>query len=122
MFSYGRTANPTSLALPRATTQEVPTQCRAAHNAEDFWPTGPNGTSRQGGENPFTGTLCVVKQDFSAVEAAVRQSWSNGRLEDQINRLKALKRQMSGALAWNYLAPGFYRLPVLEITWPPATE
>jgi hypothetical protein len=26
-------------------------------------------------------------------------------VEGQINRLKALKRQMHGALAWNYFAP-----------------
>jgi len=49
----------------------------------------------------LTGKLCAVKQDLSEVEAALRQSWNNGPMEGQIDHLKALKRQMSGALAWN---------------------
>ena len=38
----------------------------------------------------------AVKQDLSAVEAAVTEKWSNGPVEGQINRLKALKRQIYG--------------------------
>jgi transposase len=38
----------------------------------------------------------TLKQDIGAVEAAVSQSWSNGPVEGQINRLKMLKRQMYG--------------------------
>lgn len=37
-----------------------------------------------------------LKQDLRAVEAAVRQIWSNGPIEGQVNRLKMLKRQMYG--------------------------
>lgn len=37
-----------------------------------------------------------LRSDFSAVEAALREPWSNGQTEGQINRLKTLKRQMYG--------------------------
>ena len=37
-----------------------------------------------------------LKQDLSAVEAAVSEPWSNGPVEGQLNRLKMLKRQMYG--------------------------
>jgi transposase len=38
----------------------------------------------------------TLKQDLSAVEAAVTTPWSNGPVEGHINRLKVLKRQMYG--------------------------
>src|SRR6266567_2748603 len=38
----------------------------------------------------------TVKQDLSAMEAAVTEPWSNGPVEGHINRLKMLKRQMYG--------------------------
>jgi transposase len=38
----------------------------------------------------------TLKQDLSAVEAAVSEPWSNGPVEGQLNRLKMLKRQMYG--------------------------
>ena len=38
----------------------------------------------------------TLKQDQSAVDAAVEQSWSNGPVEGHSNRLKTLKRQMYG--------------------------
>ena len=37
-----------------------------------------------------------LRSDYAAVAAALRESWSNGQTEGQINRLKALKRQMYG--------------------------
>jgi len=37
-----------------------------------------------------------LKQDLSAVEAAVSEPWSNGPVEGQLNRLKMLKRKMYG--------------------------
>jgi transposase len=40
--------------------------------------------------------VCTLKQDLSAVEAAVTQRWSNGPVEGHVNRLKMLKRQMYG--------------------------
>ena len=36
------------------------------------------------------------KKDLSAVIAAVETPWSNGQIEGQINRFKAIKRQMYG--------------------------
>ena len=57
----------------------------------------------------------TVKQDLSAVEAAVTESWSNGPVEGQINRLKALKRQMYGRAGVELLRARVLPLPVLEI-------
>jgi transposase len=37
-----------------------------------------------------------LRADAEAVAAALRESWSNGQTEGQINRLKTLKRQMYG--------------------------
>src|SRR3979411_1365035 len=37
-----------------------------------------------------------LRQDLGAVEGAVREPWSNGPVEGQINRLKMLRRQMYG--------------------------
>lgn len=37
-----------------------------------------------------------LRRDEAAVEAAVTESWSNGPVEGQVNRLKAIKRQMYG--------------------------
>ena len=37
-----------------------------------------------------------LRSDYTAVAAALREPWSNGQTEGQINRLKTLKRQMYG--------------------------
>ena len=37
-----------------------------------------------------------LRQDIDAVRNAIREPWSNGQTEGQINRLKALKRAMYG--------------------------
>ena len=37
-----------------------------------------------------------LKQDYTAVRAALEQPWSNGQTEGQVHRLKVLKRQMYG--------------------------
>jgi len=37
-----------------------------------------------------------LRRDEAAVAAALREPWSNGQTEGQINRLKTLKRQMYG--------------------------
>lgn len=37
-----------------------------------------------------------LRKDQAAVAAALREPWSNGQTEGQINRLKTLKRQMYG--------------------------
>jgi transposase len=58
----------------------------------------------------------TVRQDLSAVESAVTESWSNGPVEGQLNRLKALKRQMYGRAGVELLRARVLPLPVLEIT------
>jgi len=37
-----------------------------------------------------------VKRDYNAIRGALETVWSNGQTEDQVNRLKMLKRQMYG--------------------------
>jgi transposase len=37
-----------------------------------------------------------LQSDYSAVRAALANSWSNGQTEGQVNRLKFIKRQMYG--------------------------
>jgi transposase len=38
----------------------------------------------------------VMRRDIEAVGNAVREQWSNGQTEGQINKLKTLKRAMYG--------------------------
>jgi transposase len=57
----------------------------------------------------------TVKQDLKAVESAVTERWSNGPVEGQINRLKALKRQMYGRAGVELLRARVLPLPVVEI-------
>ena len=44
-----------------------------------------------------------LRRDFKAVIGAVETSWSNGQTEGQINRLKAIKRQMYGRAGFHLL-------------------
>ncbi|SMD12437.1 Transposase [Primorskyibacter flagellatus] len=44
-----------------------------------------------------------LRCDQAAVAAALRERWSNGQTEGQINRLKTLKRQMYGRANINLL-------------------
>jgi transposase len=37
-----------------------------------------------------------MRHDIDAVRTAIKESWSNGQTEGQINRLKTLKRAMYG--------------------------
>ncbi len=57
----------------------------------------------------------TVQQDIKAVESAVKEKWSNGPVEGQINRLKALKRQMYGRAGVELLRARVLPLPLLEI-------
>ncbi len=52
-----------------------------------------------------------LKQDQSAVEAAVEETWSNGPVEGQINRLKTIKRQMYGRAGFELLRARVLPLP-----------
>jgi hypothetical protein len=59
------------------------------------------------------GGIQTLKQDLSAMEAAVSEPWSNGPVEGQLNRLKLLKRQMYGRAGIELLALAYYPSPRL---------
>ncbi len=44
----------------------------------------------------FMNKASGIMQDLQAVKAALMYEWSQGQVEGQVNRLKFLKRQMSG--------------------------
>ena len=44
-----------------------------------------------------------IKQDYDAIENALRYEWSNGQVEGQVNRLKLIKRQMYGRANFDLL-------------------
>jgi transposase len=44
-----------------------------------------------------------LEQDRAAVEAALQYEWSNGQLEGQVNRIKAIKRAMFGRANFDLL-------------------
>jgi transposase len=44
-----------------------------------------------------------VRQDEAAVSAAIKEEWSNGQVEGQVNRLKVIKRQMYGRAGFQLL-------------------
>src|SRR5207248_5899039 len=44
-----------------------------------------------------------LEQDRVAIEAALREEWSNGQTEGQVHRLKLLKRQMYGRAKFDLL-------------------
>jgi len=54
------------------------------------------GQARKTGIHSLVRFVRTLKQDLSAVEAAVSEPWSNGPVEGQLNRLKMLKRQIYG--------------------------
>jgi transposase len=71
--------------------------------------------ARRAGIDSLVRFVRTVRQDLNAVESAVRESWSNGPVEGQINRLKALKRQMYERAGVELLRARVLPLPVLEI-------
>jgi transposase len=60
-------------------------------------------TAAQSGIGPLVRFAYGLRRDFKAVIAAVETSWSNGQTEGQINRLKAIKRQMYGRAGFRLL-------------------
>ena len=66
-------------------------------------------------ENGLHPKILRFKRSATAVESAVTERWSNGPVEGQINRLKALKRQMYGRAGVELLRARVLPLPVLEI-------
>ena len=53
----------------------------------------------------------TLKQNPSAAEAAVEQTWSNGHVEGHINKLKTIKRQMYGRAGFELLRARILPLP-----------
>lgn len=58
---------------------------------------------RDSGIPEFTSFAAALKNDLSAIRAALIWEWNNGQLEGQINRLKLLKRQMYGRANFDLL-------------------
>ena len=60
----------------------------------------------------LSGFVRGIRQDYAAVEEAMRSEWSNGQTEGQVNRLKTIKRAMYGRANFELL-----RLRVLARNW-----
>ena len=65
-------------------------------NGPYAWRAALDGAGAKYGIHALELFVRTLKQDLSAVEAAVTEPWSNGPVEGHINRLKTLKRQMYG--------------------------
>jgi len=53
---------------------------------------------------PFVAQFATtLRRDLQAVELSITKPWSNGPIEGQINRLKAIKRQMYGHAGFELL-------------------
>jgi transposase len=57
----------------------------------------------QSGLGPLIRFGFGLNKDLAAVTAAIDTPWSSGQVEGQINRLKAIKRQMYGRAGFNLL-------------------
>lgn len=53
--------------------------------------------------SPLASFARHLRRDQDAVLAALESSWGNGMIEDQIHRLKLLKRQMYGRAGFDLL-------------------
>lgn len=74
------------------------TSCAAEHRAPDQILIRENGAVVAGVLvmpcEPESG--CVALQDLAAVTAGLTQPWNSGVVEEHVNRVKMLKRQMFG--------------------------
>lgn len=59
--------------------------------------------SRNSHCRPLVNFATTLQQDWPAIASAVSLSWSNGRTEGQVNRLKFIKRQMYGRARFDLL-------------------
>jgi transposase len=57
-----------------------------------------------------------LQKDILAVTAAVETKWSSGQVEGQVNRLKAIKRQMYGRAGFGLLRARVLPYPQLGLT------
>ncbi|WP_211220227.1 transposase [Rudanella lutea] len=60
----------------------------------------------------LSGFVWAIRQDFAAIEEAFLSEWSNKQTEEQVNRLKTIKRTMYGKANFDLL-----RLRVLAQNW-----
>jgi transposase len=60
-------------------------------------------TAAQSGIGPVVRFAYGLRKDFKAVIATVETSWNDGQTEGQINRLKAIQRQMYGRAGFHLL-------------------
>jgi transposase len=60
--------------------------------ALDTW----HGAAALSEQSEFRALAASLRRDGAAVTAAVREPWSNGQTEGQVNKLEMLKRQMYG--------------------------
>ena len=67
--------------------------------------------AQEGSIPELRGAALGMRQDRTAVEAGIREPWSQGQTEGQVNRLKAIKRAMFGRANFDLL-----RLRVLHHT------
>ena len=59
--------------------------------------------AEQSGVSELKSFAKSLREDESAVAAALSESWSNGPVEGQVNRLKFIKRSMYGRAGWHLL-------------------
>jgi len=59
--------------------------------------------AEQSGVSELKSFAKSLREDDSAVTAALTESWSNGPVEGQVNRLKLIKRSMYGRAGWRLL-------------------
>lgn len=59
----------------------------------------------------FANLALGMKKDQEAIQTALSSKWSNGQTEDQVNRLKLLKRQMYGRANFDLLTARFLQPP-----------
>jgi transposase len=69
--------------------------------------------TQRSGFGPMVRFAWGLQRDLAAVKAAIETSWSNGQTEGQINRLKAIKRQMYGRAKFTYLRARVLASPAL---------
>jgi transposase len=59
--------------------------------------------AEQSGVSELKSFAKSLREDEAAVAAALREPWSNGPVEGQVNRLKFIKRSMFGRAGWRLL-------------------
>lgn len=66
------------------------------------------------GISELVGFARGLRQDESAVKAALSSEWSNGQVEGQVNRLKFIKRSMYGSASFGLLKARVLHQPIQQ--------